>query len=288
MDGYRVGIITRTKNRPLLLRRAIQSVANQTYKNYVHIIVNDGDSLEHQTLTGETIIVPINSGGRMEQASNEGVEVAIKEKVDFIAIHDDDDSWSPEFLSIMIQEFRTYENLVPTVKGIICRANCVYEKIEGNVITIDHLEPHIPWTPEIGLLRIADLLDDNNNFAPIQFIYRREAIQTIGRYDPSFLVYGDWDFNLRFLKHYDIALIPNYLAFYHQRISGAASDINSMHEASRFLQREVYRQRIQNRYLREGDALGMLMNIQHLQHGVHELRESVNELRRKKRTHKSH
>lgn len=58
MDGYRVGIITRTKNRPLLLRRAIQSVANQTYKNYVHIIVNDGDSLEHQTLTGETIIVP--------------------------------------------------------------------------------------------------------------------------------------------------------------------------------------------------------------------------------------
>ena len=94
MDGSKVAIITRTKDRPLLLRRAIRSVASQTYKNYVHIIVNDGESLEPQTLTGGTIIVPIHSGGRMEAASNAGLNVAKAQGADFVVIHDDDDSWS--------------------------------------------------------------------------------------------------------------------------------------------------------------------------------------------------
>jgi hypothetical protein len=37
-----VGIVTRTKNRPILLERSIRSVLSQTYGNWVHIIVNDG------------------------------------------------------------------------------------------------------------------------------------------------------------------------------------------------------------------------------------------------------
>jgi glycosyltransferase involved in cell wall biosynthesis len=38
----KVAVITRTKDRPLLLERAIKSVHNQTFKDYVHIIINDG------------------------------------------------------------------------------------------------------------------------------------------------------------------------------------------------------------------------------------------------------
>ena len=43
-DGKKakVAIITRTKDRPLLLERAIQSVESQTYSDYVHVILNDG------------------------------------------------------------------------------------------------------------------------------------------------------------------------------------------------------------------------------------------------------
>ena len=35
-------VVTRTKNRPLLLERAIVSVISQDYPNWKHIIVNDG------------------------------------------------------------------------------------------------------------------------------------------------------------------------------------------------------------------------------------------------------
>jgi len=298
MDGSKkVAIITRTKDRPLLLKRAIASVASQTYKNYVHIIVNDGGSLEGMTLVNGTIVVPINSGGFMEAASNAGLDAAKNIDAEFVVIHDDDDSWSPEFLSIMVREFETYRRLVPTVNGIICRANVVFERIDGNVIITDRIQPHAPFLPEIGLLRLSDILDDRRNFAPIQFMYRLEAIDTVGQYDPTFRVYGDWDFNLRFLQHFDIALIPNYLAFYHQRIAAAGSDANSIHEVDRTLQREVYRQMIQNKYLRTG-GIGTLMNLpidqifqqlHQVQHQVHELKTIIEgDRKRAKRTSTSH
>jgi glycosyltransferase involved in cell wall biosynthesis len=199
----------------------------------------------------------------MEAASNAGLEIAKERKADLIIIHDDDDSWSPEFLSIMVQELQMYENLVPSVKGIICRTNLVYERIEGNVIIIDHLEssPHKPPFPEVGILRFSELLDSYHNFSPIQFLYRAEVLDVVGMYDPLFKVLGDWEFNLRFLQHFDIALIPNHLAFYHQRVSAIGADLNSLHEVERKVQWESYRQCIHNKYLREGSAMGLLMNF---------------------------
>ena len=271
MDGSNlVAVITRTKDRPHLLLRALQSVVSQTHQDYIHVIVNDGGNVDQireaiSASGSKAYVTSIDSQGRMEYASNEGLRFAKSavnmRPIAFAVIHDDDDSWSPEFLKTMIREFYKYQDLVPSVKGILCRANRIYEKIEGNIITTDHLEPHAPRIPEIGLLRIADLLDDHNNFAPIQFLYRYDALEKVGMYDPTFLVYGDWDFNLRFLQHFDIALTPAYLAFYHWRLSGAGSDANSILGVDRVLQREVYRQRIQNRYLREGNALGTLMNM---------------------------
>ena len=296
MDGSRVAIITRTKDRPLLLRRAIRSVMSQSYPDYIHIIVNDGGDVEKvRSIADEenskAIIHSMDSKGHMEMASNEGIQVAVYyaglRTTDYITIHDDDDSWSPEFLSIMIQEIKHFKELVPSVKGIVCRANRVYEKIEGNVISIDHLEPHVPMLPEMGLLRIADLVNDHRNFAPIQFLYEIDTLADLMGYDPSFKVYGDWDFNLRFLEQYDIALIPNYLAYYHWRLTSSGADENSILEAERKLQREVYRQRIQNKYLRK-DGLGTLMNLEQLRYEVYQLRETVNELRLQKRTTKPH
>ena len=37
-----VGIITRTKDRPVLLKRALESVVNQSYEDWHLVIVNDG------------------------------------------------------------------------------------------------------------------------------------------------------------------------------------------------------------------------------------------------------
>lgn len=38
----RVTIVTRTKDRPLMLRRCVGSVLGQTFPDWLHVIVNDG------------------------------------------------------------------------------------------------------------------------------------------------------------------------------------------------------------------------------------------------------
>jgi glycosyltransferase involved in cell wall biosynthesis len=274
MAGHKplVAIITRTKDRPLLLRRALLSVRNQSYQNYIHVVVNDGggDYSVIEELISETgsraMIVNRNSGGRMEMTSNEGIKAAMTyaiRPVDLVTIHDDDDSWSPEFLTIMINELHRYEEILPSVKGIICRENLVYEKIEGNIITIDHIDAQSQQPPfeETGIVKFLDVLDSHHNFSPIQFLYKAEVYDRIGMYDPMYKVLGDWEFNLRFLRHFDIALIPDYLAFYHQRVTAAGPEANSIHEVERKLQWECYRQHIANKYLREENSvIGLLMN----------------------------
>ena len=38
----RVVVVTRTKDRPVLLRRAMESVLSQSFQDWVHVVVNDG------------------------------------------------------------------------------------------------------------------------------------------------------------------------------------------------------------------------------------------------------
>src|SRR5262249_36415533 len=41
-----VAIITRTMDRPMFLRRALDSVAGQTFHDYIHVVINDGGDNE--------------------------------------------------------------------------------------------------------------------------------------------------------------------------------------------------------------------------------------------------
>lgn len=268
MDGSkRIAVITRTRNRPVLLKRALNSVQSQSYENFKQFIINDnGDENIIRELLAETNsdlsrvhVETINTDGHMEEASNIGLLAAQNWNADYVVIHDDDDSWSPEFLSTSLRELLRYQEMSPSIRGVICKANMVFERISGNIIIPERLIPHATTLPEIGILRISDILDDHCNFAPIQFLYELDAAVTLGKYDRTLRVYGDWDFNLRFLAEYDIGIIPNYLAFYHQRVSSSGANANSIQETERSLQRELYRQLIQNKYLRSDSSIGLTM-----------------------------
>ena len=75
----RVAVITRTKDRPLLLRRAIRSVLDQTFKEWLLVIVNDGGSPDSvdlvvdamaDELSGQVVVLhhPVSFG--MQTAAN--------------------------------------------------------------------------------------------------------------------------------------------------------------------------------------------------------------------------
>lgn len=221
----KVGIIVRTKDRPILLRRAINSISNQKLQNFIVVIVNDGGNindvlyiLNTSTIDPSKVIIVNNSYSKgMEYASNAGIK-AIQTK--FIAIHDDDDEWHPDFLLKTIS-FLSFNN---NYKGVITKSMYVEEEItlSGEIIEKCRI-PFNEWVTKIHLSELCVC----NIFPPIAFVYDREIYDKIGGYDEKLPVLGDWDFNIRFLLESDIGVIDEILAYYRVR-----TNLNSLYPSS--------------------------------------------------------
>jgi len=216
----RAAVITRTKNRPILLRRAMASVAGQTFRDFVWVVVNDGGGrdpvetiVEEARKAGVRAVVLHHTHSRgMEAASNAAIHAVDSE---FLVIHDDADSWQPEFLERTIAFLG--EN--PGYAGVVTHTTRVDEVIEGDAVRTIAKYPYNAWLTSLYLI---DMLG-RNSFAPIAFLYRREAFDAVGDYDESLPVLGDWDFNIRFLQRFDIGVLPEKLANYHHRVRAAGS-----------------------------------------------------------------
>src|SRR5579872_6127308 len=99
MEAPKVAVLTRTKNRPLLLRRALDSVLAQTFTEWQHVIVNDGgDRGEVDALVehvgkryGDRVkVVHHERSQGMGAAGNAALRASTSE---YVVFHDDDDSW---------------------------------------------------------------------------------------------------------------------------------------------------------------------------------------------------
>ena len=211
-----VAVITRTKNRPMLLARAARSVAMQTYDNYIWVIVNDGgDAAEVRKVINASAVdrrkVLLLNNSRsvgMEAASNKGIRACAS---DYILIHDDDDSLAPRFLEETIGFLEKAGGA--RYGGVITHSTYVSEEIRGNSVIEHSRTPYMNWVKNV---HIAEMASDNF-FPPIAFLYRRTVWDAVGGYNEHLPVLGDWAFNLEFLLEADIGLIPKPLAFYHHR-----------------------------------------------------------------------
>lgn len=216
MNQNKVAVITRTKNRPVFLKRAIESVLSQDYDNWQMIIVNDAGypdvvdllvkEYEERFKDRVKVIHKEKSSG-MESASNTGIKSSNSE---YVVIHDDDDSWQPDFLKECIGFLDSNKRW----KGVISHSVKVIERVEDDKIIIEKQEPFNFDLKTISFFKLAA----HNLFSPISFVYRREVYDTIGYYDEELPVLGDWEFNLRFIKEYDIFVIRKALANYHHRL----------------------------------------------------------------------
>lgn len=248
-----IGVVTRTKNRPVLLRRALESVIKQSYKNWHLVVINDGgnpdevDSLINYYLIGNenkiTVLHNAFSVG-MEAASNLGLKVL---DTDYAVIHDDDDSWSPEFMSRMLSVIEVEKQKLPSIKGVMCYSNRVIESVNGNFVTVNHTEPFNHWIPP-GLISLERMLFENM-FPPISFIFSLPLCKDLGMFNDKLPVLGDWDFHIRFLLKADIWVLPEVLAFYHHRPDSDGVLGNSV--ISGLDKHKLYRSLLSNQWLRD-------------------------------------
>ncbi|RLA43933.1 MAG: glycosyltransferase family 2 protein [Gammaproteobacteria bacterium] len=251
-----VAVITRTKDRDILLKRAIESVLNQTSESWWHVIVNDGGSPEPVNelvaeytarYKGRLTVIHHESSKGMEAASNSGIMASDSK---YVVIHDDDDSWEPTFVERCLQEFDQCS--FPSVKGVITHTTQIFESLEGRTVTEERRQEFDSHLTAVSLPQITEI----NKFMPISFMYERNVFDEIGLYDDTLPVIGDWEFNIRFIMKYDVVVVKECLANYHIRTNSPPKYSNTVtagQDAHLF-----YRALITNKHMRADLEAGRL------------------------------
>jgi GT2 family glycosyltransferase len=237
-----------------MLQRALLSISSQSEKDFVWVIVNDGgeaspvDGVAEQARQAGLYVTVIHHEKNigMEAASNSGIRAS---NSSYVSIHDDDDTWEPEFLKVTARFLDEDKAHV----GVVTHAMRVNERLRNDQTQILGKAPHAPILQAVQLADMAR----SNLFPPIAFLYRRSLFESVGGYDETMPVLGDWDFNLRALLQGDIAVIPKQLANYHVRKSNETGDPHYENSVPPQMSRQLIADAAyRNRKLREDMAAG--------------------------------
>lgn len=223
----RVTVVTRTRNRLLMLKRAVQSVGAQSFQDLELVIVNDAGSTEPvesalasapEWLRERTRVVTNETSHGREAALEDGLAVS---SCEFFAIHDDDDSWEPGFLAACVAHLDEH----PEHGAVATRCDLIDEMVTQEGLTERCRGPLAQdkesWT----------LIDTMvaNYVPPISQLIRREVADRIGHWNGTLLTQADWDFNLRLLATSPVGFITGEpLAHWHHRDSTDGTMGNSV------------------------------------------------------------
>jgi len=205
-----VSIIVRTKDRPILLKKAMQSIAEQTYRPIEVVLINDG-GLDVDIKTLNNILGDIalsyrkleNNTGRAH-AGNIGITMSRGEYICFL---DDDDRFYNNHVSILLNALEEFD-----YQAAYTDANIVYQDYNPEEEKISEREKRLFVSKAFSY---EELLIDN--YIPlICIMFRREILNLFQGFDENFELYEDWDLIIRIGEKYPFYHIPKITAEYIQ------------------------------------------------------------------------
>jgi len=232
-----VSVIVPTYNRAHLLGRAIESVLNQTYKDFELIVVDDGSKDNTKELVMRFsdkriryICLEKNIGAAA--ARNRGIQAA---QGDYIAFQDADDEWLPEKLEKQTRVFNTASSDVG------------YAYTDMWYVFRDGKKQY--WhSPAISKGRIINEknLDYQVHRLGIQAtIIKKRCFEKIGVFDERFPRFIDLEFFVRLAKHFNSCHIKEPLVKFHYQSDGISSN-NRAYSMGRMLLLEKYYDDVRN------------------------------------------
>lgn len=196
-----ISVILPTYNRAHILKRSVESVLAQTYKNFELIIVDDGSTDNTKELVNSFSdprlrYIKHEKNLGLAASRNTGIKEA---RGKLIANQDSDDIWFPQKLEKEIAAFRDADADVGIVYSRL-KKEFSKDKIE--------LIPSDKQKPKQGNLHKALL---EKNFITMQSALARKKCFEEEMFDKSLPALQDWDLWIRISKKWKFKYIPEVL-----------------------------------------------------------------------------
>jgi glycosyltransferase involved in cell wall biosynthesis len=190
-----VSVIIATRDRSVLVARAVRSAVRQTYGHLEIVVVDDGSVspvVLPPDLAGDPRVrtlrlnTPVGAG----EARNTGVGAS---RGALLAFLDDDDEWRPQKIERQVQALARCDKGTAAVET-------GYELWDGRRLVGRYL-PRPDRDLRMALLTQPQL-------QPSTVLLRKSAFEELGGFDTSLSRVEDWDFWVRFADSYEAAALP--------------------------------------------------------------------------------
>ncbi len=205
-----VSIIIPNYNHARYLRDAVQSVLEQSYRNFEIIVVDDGSTDDSRAIAaefGEQIRYIWQENQGLSAARNTGIATASGE---YIGLLDADDIYKPHFLDTLLSALRKDSQ----ADGIICG----YQFVDEHNRLLPQSECRVIPAQELHNV----LLRDGNFLVPESILVHRRCYETAGPFDVDLSACEDWDMWLRITANHRI-ISCNEILTRHRVLAGSMS-----------------------------------------------------------------
>jgi glycosyltransferase involved in cell wall biosynthesis len=201
IESPTVSVIIPAYNRAYIIGRSMQSVLDQTYKDFELIIVDDGSSDNT-----EEVVRAFNDQRirYIKHASNRGVSAARNTGIKaargkYIAFQDSDDEWLPQKLEKQMALFE--QDTKGDLGLVVCEAQCIREGRKTRST------PNANW---LNYEQLISHIGESGIGAP-RFLLKRNLAAPELYFDESLRSYEDWDLMCRLSRICRIDYVKNIL-----------------------------------------------------------------------------
>lgn len=217
---FMVSVIVPVYNREKYLKKALDSIIEQTFKNFEIIAVDDGSTdsslsilYDYQERFPEKIVVISQKNAGPSVARNKAIMAA---QGKYIAFLDSDDTWAPNKIECQLPLFNNHQNVAFVYSGY-------YTTNEHG----DILETKLP-DPQFEGDIYEKLWVLSNNISGGTLMVEKEKLLEVGLFDPDLGGAENLDLRIRLSQVGDVYYCPEPLYFYQKHSESLTSNSENM------------------------------------------------------------
>lgn len=204
-------VITTYKRKPEVVKRALNSIIEQTYNNIEIFVINDCPAdkklvkelrkmiVESSRNRRVNYIVVENNGGACK-ARNIAIERATGK---YFACLDDDDEWLPEKIELQVQALEKQKG------AAIAYCNAILRYVDQGKDVTRFVERQ-----KEGDIYFEQI--EKNNIGSCSFpMFRTDVLKEVGGFDINMPALQDWELYFRVLKKYKAVYVHKPVAIYY-------------------------------------------------------------------------